>query len=1121
MSDMGLFKDKNINNINNINNYDDFEDNLEPLNINQEYKKIERNFGKDLYMQKNYAEADKRYPKQLKLDIPFIQHKENLFAGERQEKASAKLAKFRNKDSNDVSLDINNVSLTTLHDEYKDSFEDKKLFKSRSSKVMNKKSRLYTKARRAAKLKDYDKKYEKPQIPKEMTLDAVNDEMTSLTERLMGIKLKGADVKLMDDDYITANAKMFEDNIELVEKFKAFDKKYPDFREGLDLYVSQKLETQLERIENINNFYKIRKLIILNPYYRNHYNEELSMNVGENDSEDKKLLAKLLRTSYYLGKNLQKFAFKYDNAGRGMVPSKEEKKGSNNVLTQTLAPGSEYMAKEESKICQVSRFSEDYVNVINPEIDKLQKQYDSLLKRKEQKEKTTEKDNRGRIVSFGTPVHPEKEFAYIIKKLSYKEADLKIILRSPEEYRKLLEREPEKHPALSDKGLETIRNTQQLYRQQENREVVEEINELKADLKEKRDELMGKKTYLAKTDELLNELWEEQDRQVNKRWTVSLDLTKEERETYSFKYRNTIKNELYTMAVADLNSKKVTSAKMKLALNMIKNMYDPDLQDDKKALNDGAELNKFIRIFNEDMQAMRDSKPEDFKNTDFYRKYISADGKYKMTEEEIDLLSSYIPVILSEQRGNLDVTGKNVIDATNDDAIPKLEEKSKPGSPLYAGGEQYESRKLFFDASKSRIKSQPLFPFEPSTKDITQGDLGNCYMLTSLNSIVEHDPNLIKDAMVDEGDTVVVRFFSLNDGNPVYVRVTKSILKWEYSKKDEEGNPKTVWRNYGSQGALWTKIIEKAYSQVREQISTPKDAAEMREKKQKEGFGGYDILEDGRPGDFIYQLTGKKSTKIKLKGTRNRTDGEYHDLNTVLKNLQKKAEVDFGEYDYFKEHDLFNKYDEYLKNLIKKFESGKTSFGKSEQFFFTVADWDFFLNNIKLEEIPDVEGIDNATLKKKYVDYLRQAGRASGLFKNTVKITGDYTDYEKDIYSRLEEAVTYNEKNKKNKKIVTAATGKPVLELKDKKNALEMFHQGIADSHGYSVLGVKKEGKHRFVILSNPWVNNKVRMYDEFGYPYMAKDDTKVNGENLEANGIFKMELKDFINTFRDFSITD
>lgn len=177
------------------------------------------------------------------------------------------------------------------------------LYKSRESKVANPKSRLYAKAALAKKIDDakelnnlstfgvsMDKKHFHEFIRKYSGVDAEGgpltdekkkegrfDAMLSVTEQFMKIKLLAANSDFLDQ--LTAK-----DNQVQITK--------------------DMIENQITRCKAYSDYYCVRKMILTNPYYKTHYNEELSMNVDAGATFEQKHLAKLLRMSYYLAKNL-------------------------------------------------------------------------------------------------------------------------------------------------------------------------------------------------------------------------------------------------------------------------------------------------------------------------------------------------------------------------------------------------------------------------------------------------------------------------------------------------------------------------------------------------------------------------------------------------------------------------------------------------------------------------------------------------------------------------------------------------------------------------------------------------------------------------------------------------
>lgn len=111
----------------------------------------------------------------------------------------------------------------------------------------------------------------------------------------------------------------------------------------------------------------------------------------------------------------------------------------------------------------------------------------------------------------------------------------------------------------------------------------------------------------------------------------------------------------------------------------------------------------------------------------------------------------------------------------------------KPASPTAGGKRAYHS-----------ARDGALFAQRPSSAEINQGGLGNCWVLASVNAVVTRaaGPDLIMNAMCKEGNGhVVVRLH--HDGGWNYYRVEKSV-RWH------------VGRRQHSMGALWVNMLEKA-----------------------------------------------------------------------------------------------------------------------------------------------------------------------------------------------------------------------------------------------------------------------------------------------------------------------
>jgi hypothetical protein len=110
------------------------------------------------------------------------------------------------------------------------------------------------------------------------------------------------------------------------------------------------------------------------------------------------------------------------------------------------------------------------------------------------------------------------------------------------------------------------------------------------------------------------------------------------------------------------------------------------------------------------------------------------------------------------------------------------------------------------DARYESFASRPLFSkYGPRADDVYQGSIGDCYLLASLGSVANANPQIIRDRIVDLGDgTFAVQFTS--GGATAYVRVDAEL---------PVSSGQLVYAKLGRQGSLWVAIVEKAYALFR------------------------------------------------------------------------------------------------------------------------------------------------------------------------------------------------------------------------------------------------------------------------------------------------------------------
>jgi Ca2+-binding RTX toxin-like protein len=131
----------------------------------------------------------------------------------------------------------------------------------------------------------------------------------------------------------------------------------------------------------------------------------------------------------------------------------------------------------------------------------------------------------------------------------------------------------------------------------------------------------------------------------------------------------------------------------------------------------------------------------------------------------------------------------------NGDRIPDpLPTREDPNNPGVIISDQYQT-----------ITGQPLFSSQgPSYKDISQGQLGDCWLLCGFGTIANSNPNLIRQHVVDFMDGT----YGVKLGNSFY-RVDNDL------PVAVSGDAHLQYTAFGVQNSLWVAILEKAYTYYR------------------------------------------------------------------------------------------------------------------------------------------------------------------------------------------------------------------------------------------------------------------------------------------------------------------
>jgi calpain family cysteine protease len=173
--------------------------------------------------------------------------------------------------------------------------------------------------------------------------------------------------------------------------------------------------------------------------------------------------------------------------------------------------------------------------------------------------------------------------------------------------------------------------------------------------------------------------------------------------------------------------------------------------------------------------------------------------------------------------------------------------------------------------------------------DIHQQDLADCFFMSSIGEVAKANPQLIQNAIKDNGDgSYTVRFYEKQGDGP---------FGWfghHYEPKDIKVTPDfpmvnggpvfagTTGDTQGSKQELWPLLMEKAYAQYK---------------------GGYSELDKGgNSGDALAAITGKDSSEksagdVTLDDLSKALDGGNAVTATSLQNGKGKQPYDNGKLD--------------------------------------------------------------------------------------------------------------------------------------------------------------------------------------------------------------------------------
>ncbi len=154
--------------------------------------------------------------------------------------------------------------------------------------------------------------------------------------------------------------------------------------------------------------------------------------------------------------------------------------------------------------------------------------------------------------------------------------------------------------------------------------------------------------------------------------------------------------------------------------------------------------------------------------------------------------------------------------------------------------------------------SGSLFPVAPSHHDEYQGELGDCYFISSLGMIADSNPQAIANMFVSNGDgTYTVRFYT-NANVADYVTVNSKLVVFA-------GSNTLAYSDFYESAAssslsMWIPLAEKAYAQWNQ---TGKEG--------RDGTNTYSSIEGGWMSDVCQQVLGHSASSYSVTASTQQT----------------------------------------------------------------------------------------------------------------------------------------------------------------------------------------------------------------------------------------------------------
>ncbi len=411
--------------------------------------------------------------------------------------------------------------------------------------------------------------------------------------------------------------------------------------------------------------------------------------------------------------------------------------------------------------------------------------------------------------------------------------------------------------------------------------------------------------------------------------------------------------------------------------------------------------------------------------------------------------------------------------------------------------------KAFLFEEHYQLSKDPLFPENsPSLQDISQNQIPNCFLLASIQAILNHQNGaaFIRGMMKQQQDgTITVRLFDPKTAEPVFINVIPAILV------DKKGP-------INAHEALWVHVLETAYASMGRGHTGTVDASAS------SVFSG-----GGSTSTAMSILTGFAQTKridltkkddLSTFRIEKSEIGQIESMRVFSDDLLPQAKKDtifkavlLTKLNFLTHEGIYTDKEKAFSDYMNYFDFYKEHKVKCDQILQEDSDDISKINkfiNLTWAETTQTNDYDGASnLFKQTLNSLNVPINENTVRGSVPAFSGFYTAQQHQAYNNMEEAL-------KNYQLITCDTltkfNKPV--------------PGLRSEHSYTVLEVfkriEKAGEKEipvfYVKLRNPWGST--------GRVYNQKENSLEFSPEEDINAVFNVELSDFCNYFCQIAIS-